>query len=631
MKKAAILFLASAITTSPCLADSKEPVDLIVSASHLEIPKEKIGSSVTVITEEEIKDRRQTSVIELLRGIPGVDVVQSGGPGGNSVVFLRGANSEHTLVLIDGIEANNPISTNRAYNFSGLTTDNISRIEIVRGPQSMVYGSDAMGGVINIITKKGDGPTQISASIEGGSYNTFTQQAGVSGGSDELFYSLEGSHLITDGISSAARSDGNLEDDEYEQYGVSGRIGTEISQELSANATFRTNRGVSDLDQFGGIGGDDPNRVFDNRQLFTRGEIITSLVEKYINPTIGISYTRNRYTDLDAIDEAHPVDTLDSKYQGSMIKFDIKNPIILTDDVTLLLGADTEEEQGDSFYFSESSFGPFSSIFDEKTQRTNGYFAETALNLTEDFSVSSGIRVDDTDNFGSEVTWKVAPSLTLKPVRIFGSYGTGFKAPSLYQLYSEYGRIDLKPESNDGMDAGIESELLDTGLVLSAVYFHNTFDDLISFDPSTFLFENIANAKTEGGEFALEGNPSSNTTLRVSYTLLETEDEATGDELLRRARNKAGISGSWNVDDKLSLGANITYVGSRKDNDFSTFPATTTTLKSYTLVGLNAKYALTKTVEVFARIENAFDEEYQEVFGYGTLGAAAYGGVKVVF
>lgn len=613
------------------IAEKSSPIEVVVSASHLDLPKDQLGSSVTVISEDEIKSRNEISVLELLRGIPGVDVVQSGGAGGNSVIFLRGANSEHTLVLIDGVEANNPISTNRAYNFSGLSTDNIERIEIVKGPQSMIYGSDAMGGVINIITKKGDGPAKVTVSAEAGSYQTFTEQAGVQGGDDDLFYSLEASHHTTDGISSAARSLGNLEDDGFEQYGVSGRAGANLSKDISANLTFRMNRGVSDLDQFGGIGGDDPNRVLDNRQLFTRGEVKSLIADNYLNPTFGISFTRHRYTDLDSIDELHPVDTLDSRYRGSLLKLDVKNPIIINDSMALSIGAETELEKGDSYFFSESSFGPFSSVFPENDQRTNGYFVEGAINLTEDFSLTSGVRVDDTEKFGSEVTWKIAPSVKLDTIRVFGSYGTGFKAPSLYQLYSEYGSLDLNSETNEGVDAGIEGELFDSGLIASAVYFHNSFDDLISFDPSTFLFENIAKARTEGAEFSIEGAPSQRTNLRVSYTLLDTEDKSTGDELLRRARNKVGIYGTWSVNDKLKIGANVVYVGSRKDNDFSTFPATTTTLNGYTLVGANANYSITESVELFARIENAFDDEYQEVLGYGTLGAAAYGGVKVSF
>lgn len=613
------------------IAEKSSPIEVVVSASHLDLPKDKLGSSVTIISEDEIKSRNEISVLELLRGIPGIDVVQSGGAGGNSVIFLRGANSEHTLVLIDGVEANNPISTNRAYNFSGLSTDNIERIEIVKGPQSMIYGSDAMGGVINIITKKGDGPAKVTVSAEAGSYQTFTEQAGVQGGDDDLFYSLEASHHTTDGSSSAARSLGNLEDDGFEQYGVSGRAGANISKDLSASLTFRMNRGVSDLDQFGGLGGDDPNRVLDNRQLFTRGEVKTSIVDDYLNPTVGISFTRHRYTDLDSIDELHPVDTLDSRYRGSLLKLDVKNSVIINDSLAVSIGAETELEKGDSYYISESSFGPFTSLFPEKEQRTNGYFLEGSANLTEDFSLTSGIRVDDTEKFGSEVTWKIAPSIKIDPVRVFGSYGTGFKAPSLYQLYSEYGSLDLNSETNEGVDAGIEGELFDSGLLASAVYFHNSFDDLISFDPSTFLFENIAKARTEGAEFSIEGAPTSSTNLRVSYTFLDTEDKSTGDELLRRARNKVGIYGTWMVNDKLKIGANIVYVGSRKDNDFSTFPATTTTLHGYTLVRASANYSLTESVELFARIENAFDDEYQEVFGYGTLGAAAYGGVKVSF
>ena len=612
------------------IADSKDPVTVVVSASHLAVPKDKLGNSVTIIDSEEIAQRKESSIIELLRGVPGVDVVQSGGPGGNAAVFLRGANSEHTLVLIDGIEANSPISPTRAFNFSGLTTDNVERIEIVRGPQSMVYGSDAMGGVINIITKKGDGPPVATALLEAGSHQSFTEQAGVSGSENSFNYSLQASHLFSGGVSAASRKYGNKEDDSFEQSGVSARVGGDLSDRLKGDVIFRMNRAESDLDQFGGAGGDDPNRVFDNREMFARAQAVADISKDYFSPAMGISYTKQRYTDLDSVDEFHPVDTLDSQYRGSLVKFDVKNPIHFNDTLQFLVGAETEQEQGDSFLISNSAFGPFESDFAGRSLRTNGFYSEAEINLNP-ATVTGGIRVDDHDKFGSEVTWKVAPSVDLDPVRVFGSYATGFKAPSLYQLYSEFGRLDLDPETSKGFDAGVETALFDTGVTARATYYHNSFDDLITFDPGTFLFENIAHAKTHGGEFSLEGNPSSSTLVRVTYTLLKTEDESTGDALLRRAKNKVGVHGTWKVNDKVNCGVDVEYVGPRDDNDFSTFPATRTSLHGYTLVGGNVSYTLSRTVELFARIENALDQNYEEVFGYGTLGVTAFGGIKVTF
>ncbi len=240
---------------------------LLITAERFPYPHREVATSVTVIKAEEIQSRQQQNVSELLKGIPGVDVIQSGGPGGNVAIFMRGANSEHTLVYIDGIEANDPISATRTFDFANLSVDNIERIEIIRGPQSVLYGSDAIGGVILITTKRGSGPVSGSVSAEGGSYGTSLARASASGGGDAVSYSIGVSQKNTHGFSSAEKRDGNTEKDGYASTNFSGLMSLVHSEVFETDLILRYSNARSELDNFGGPGGDDLNRVLNDNQI----------------------------------------------------------------------------------------------------------------------------------------------------------------------------------------------------------------------------------------------------------------------------------------------------------------------------------------------------------------------------
>ena len=269
--------------------------------------------------------------------------------------------------------------------------------------------------------------------------------------------------------------------------------------------------------------------------------------------------------------------------------------------------------------------------FDQRSVRTNGYFSQLQLERGDSFASNFGLRVDDHEKFGSEVTWRVAPVLKLcaGKTRLFSTVGTAFKAPSLYQLYSEYGREDLGAERSLGIDAGIEQRIFSDHASISATWFRNNFDDLISFDPATFIFENISKAKSYGAELGFNFQPLEELQLGSALTLMRTEDETTGLALLRRPKTKLSLRARYQVNQRLQLGADLVFTGSRIDNDFNSFPAERRALASYTLLNASAQYALTQDLNLFVRLENLLDSEYEEVLGYGTLGSAAYAGIKL--
>jgi len=637
LRSAAVLlfFLIITVTLSTAIQaevpGDRDTLEVIVSATRVDTERHELGSSVDLLPEAEIRATKKTRMLDVLKEVPGIDVVQSGGPGGNTAVFIRGANSEHTLVLIDGIEANNPAATNRSFNFSELSLDNIERIEILRGPQSVLYGSDALGGVVNIITKKGAGEFNAQASTEAGSYETFVEKAGISGAGERVNYSLAFSREDTGGVSAASSQSGNNEQDGYQNTAFSSRIGITPHENVEGSAYLRLNRSRAELDNSGGAFGDDPNRVAHTDQTFVRGEAKTSFFDDRLVQIYGISWSDHDLDDDNDPDSAHPGELLRSTFEGELLKLDLQNNMMVADWNTLTFGIETEEEQASSAFRSDGAFGPFESVFPEEDSRTNGYYLQDQLNIGENFFAALGIRVDDHSRFGEETTWRFAPTYLIREMgtRLKGAYGTGFKAPSLVQLFSEFGNADLEPEESTGWDLGIEQTLIDETLTLGVTYFENEFEELITFDADTFIFENIAEAESLGFETFIKYAANEDVLVNLGYTYTDTEDRSSAEALLRRPRHKVGTNLQYAICADTRLRLSYTLVGERSDNDFAAFPATRVRLGSYGLFGASLSYTGIEQLELFARIDNIFDKEYEDVLGFGAPGLAAYAGVKV--
>ncbi len=607
---------------------NSEVTEIVISPNRAPRAINKVASSITVITAEEMDRKKQRTVIEALSATPGVQVVQSGGFGGNVSIFLRGANAEHTLVIVDGIEVNDPVSTARLPSIANMTLDNIERIEILRGPQSVLYGSDALGGVINIISKKGAGAPNGSVTLEGGSYNTFTEKAALNGESDDLHYSIAASRIDSDSISQANARQGNQEHDAYDNTSFASRLDYDVDQDTLLSAIFRTHLSHTDLDNFGGAGGDDPNRFFGQKQFFSRFQGKFSGLAKGLTQTLGVSYSDQRFSDTNSPDFANPIDSADGQFEGDTVKLDLLNTIDLNP-VTVSFGLETENERAASDYLSISSFGEFRDDLPSKENRTNAAFLQTDIDWLERFSTTAGVRVDDAQFLDPQVTWRAGQNVHLPETGtvLRASVGTGFKVPSLFQRFSQYGRQDLLAEESLGVDAGIEQSLFSGDLVLSGTYFRNTFKNLITFDPGTFLYQNVADAQTDGLEFSSTVKLPWASELVTSYTYLRPQDKVTGEDLLRRARHKVGFDLRSQITESVQASASGYYLGQRLDNDFSSFPASQRNLGGYTLANLALNYKPSRSIELYTKIENIFDREYESVIGFGAPGAAAYGGL----
>ncbi|ADE14226.1 TonB-dependent receptor [Nitrosococcus halophilus Nc 4] len=613
-----------------------EPI--VVTATRTQTPVRQVGSAVSVITAEDLAQRQRMPVLEVLRGLPGVDVVQSGGLGQQTSVFLRGANANHTLVLIDGVEANDPSNPGGLFDFANLLTDNIERIEILRGPQSTLYGSDAIGGVINIITKKGSGKPQLTARAEGGSFNTFKVTGGINGGGELINYSLTGARLESEGISAADSRLGNSEEDGYRNTTFAGRLGLTPGPNFSLDVTLRYNDGHTEIDgstvdalgRFLPI--DDPNSTLDTEQLFLRGQGRLTLFEGLWEQMLGISFTHHDRENKDRPDPQNPF-PFPGAFKGEKVKVDWQNNVYLSRSHTLTLGITTEEERLEI----ESP----TSTLPRKTAHTTGYYLQEQLDLWDRLFLTGGVRLDDHNRFGSKITGRVTAALVLDPLgtKLRGSYGTGFRAPSLSELFDdrfntttmdtrfEFNNPDLDPEESESWEIGVEQSLWSDQLVLGAAYFDNEFTDLIQFSQvasDKFQLINIAEAEARGWEVFMALTPLEGLTLRGDYTQMRTKDRQTGEFLVRRPEHKAAVNVNYHFLGKANFHLQVLYVGSRQD--VGNIP-----LSSYTVVNLAASYDLTDNFQLFARVNNLLDKQYQEVFGFGTPGLSGFGGVKLSF
>jgi vitamin B12 transporter len=646
MKKVLSLALVGALVL-PGMAlasnlTSLEPV--VVTATKLETPTREVASSITVITAEDIEEKQAKTVVEALRDVPAVDVVQTGGDGQQTSVFMRGANSEHTLVLIDGIEINDPISPSRAYNFAHLSTDNIERIEILRGPASALYGSDAIGGVINIITRKGQGKPSLTVSAEGGSFETHRESVSFSGGTQLYNYSLSASYRDSNGIPAARWSDGNHERDGYENINTSARLGLTPTSNFDLDFILRYVNTDTDIDNSGGPLGDDPNYTTEEESLFFRTQARLFLFDDLWEQKLGFSLTDYDRSTRDGTDNDHPFDWVRSHYDSTLYKIDWQHNLYLHETNTLTVGIEHEEEEGKNKFLSDSAWGPWNTYYPRQKTRTTGYYLQDQIKLFKRFFTTLGVRLDDHEEFGTRVTYHAASTYIFKSTgtKIRATWGTGFKAPSLVQLYDTNfgGNPDLDPEKSEGWDIGVEQSLCNNRLTVSVTYFENSFEDLIvneylGWGPSgaIYLYKNVDEANSKGIELLLTCRPTDNLSITAGYTYTDTENEETHDQLLRRPRNKFSADINYRFMKRGNVNVSVICVGKREDTFYNnaTWASGRVELGSYTVFNLGASYQVNDWLTLSGRIENLLNKQYQEVWGYDTAGIAGYAGASLTF
>jgi vitamin B12 transporter len=607
-----------------------ESPEIVVSATRIETPVSEIGSSVTLIPAEEIERKQERTLPDVLRTVPGLNVVQTGGPGGKTSLFTRGTNSNHTKVLIDGIDANDP-SQDGVFDFGQVLTSDIAQVEVLRGPQSSLYGSDALGGVVNIVTKRGEGPPQFRGLLEAGSFETFNQSASVSGSTSRFNYSFNLAHFLTDDtpvtpldLLPPGRKRIN---DSYENTTLSTKLGVDVTETFNLSAVARYTESTlfftgEDFSFFPSVPAADQSEQ-DARQLFTRGEARLNLFNGAFKNRFGVGYTNYRTT-IQAPDTGFGLPPLNINH-GDRLKFDWQGNIELAKGQVVVLGVeDYEDRLIDSPISAENS--------------NAAGFAELQSELLPHLFTAASVRYDNNERFGDKTTWRVAPAYIVPQTntKLKASYGTGFKAPSLTQLFVSFPAFnffanpDLQPEESEGYDIGFEQPLFEDRFRFGATYFHNDITNLIGPNAAFTSLINVGRATTEGVETFASASITERFDIRVDYTYTDARDDTTGLELLRRPKHKASLTASWRPIDRLSVSATLLYVGSQVDGNRS-FSVQRLDTPDYYLVNLAGEYDLGRGFTVFARIDNLLDHRYENPTGFQRPDFGAYAGLRVAF
>jgi vitamin B12 transporter len=539
--------------------------------------------------------------------------------------------------MIDGVEVNDPITPSRTYDFSHLMVEGIERIEILRGPQSPLYGSDAMAGVINIITQEGLGKPRLHLSSLGGSYGTLSGTAGLSGSMAKFHYSFWASSLTSQGFSAANRAlEGNTERDGYKNLSLSARTSYKASDNIDLDLTARFIDTKSDIDNYGSAFGDDPNNIQTYDSLFVKGHIRGLFLKNRWEQKLTLSLVNsNRDTDNPS-DEQHPFDTDRSHYKSRLYKLDWQNNLFLHKSNTLTFGAEYQQEQGESSYHSESIWGPSTSFFPLKKAENTGIYIQDQMRLAGMFFLTAGIRLDSHSRSGHSTTYRIAPAFFIQQTntKLKATYGTGFKSPSLYQLYAPtnnwgpIGNENLKPEETTSWDVGIEQDLWDGKVHLGGSYFSSRFENLIEYD-YTMGYINIATASSKGVEFLLEFLPAENLVFSVSYSHIVAKDQNTGEPLLRRPKDKFTASLNVRFLEKGRFTLSLTHIGARDDQEWIDWISTRVQMDPFTLVNAVCSYDIHPAIQLFLRLDNILDQQYELIKGYGTPGFSVFGGFKI--
>lgn len=611
---------AASIALIPGAAHAQDASDIVVTASGVEQKRDETGQAITVIDRAAL-ERTQTQVIsDILRTVPGVRVARNGGVGGVTSTFIRGGESSQTLVLIDGVRINDPSSPNAAFDFGSLLTGNISRVEVLRGPSSVIWGSQAIGGVINIQTLEPTEALAVNARTEYGYRNTAEAQANISRTSGIATGSIGGGTFRTDGISALAAG---TERDGYRNVSANGKLKLAFNDALSLDLRAYFNRGKVEFDDPFGATPDTFPETRNRQFIGYAGLNAAFLGGRFRNR---LSYTR---TDLNrrGIEPNVPFSFNVNTLKGTIDRFEYHGAFDIADAAALIFGLEHERTFASTFFPAGGGTAPDQA----KTNVTSG-FGQLILKPLTGLTLTGGVRYDDYSQYGGQTTFGANFAYTPDDGRtVFrGTYAEGFRAPTLTEALLPFGNTALKPETAKSFDLGVEHSFLDGLATTSVTLYRRTSHNLITFSFVTFQSENIAAARSQGLELGLALRPAQNLRIDANYSLVDAKsrsaDATFGNRLARRPKDNANLSIDWTSPVKLAIGASVSITGDSFDN-----LSNTVRLDGYTLASIRASYPINTAIEIFGRVENLFDAKYQTVSGYGSYGRNAYAGVRAKF
>jgi vitamin B12 transporter len=633
------------------MQDTTRIKDLVVTATRLPTPAAAVNSSITVITGDQIRAGGLRFVQDALREVPGASVVQVGSYGGVSSLFLRGGESDYVKVLVDGIPVN---QAGGGYNWANLTTDNIDRIEVLRGPASVLYGSDAMTGVVQVFTRTGQGPTSVEGSAEAGTFGSVNGHAGVLGGTDRVSYSADVGRISTDGTYPFNNDYGNTV--------LSSRITArpDAKSSIAFSGRWSDNRYRFPTDFAGALA--DSNQFNGERALAVGVDLSRSMGQHYDLHLSG-SGSRSDGEFDDAMDNA--ADTIGFGFashrdtrsdRGSL---DARLTTSLSPTLTLTAGTQIERETERQTGQTSSNFGEIATTPDtpfDRGRTTFGAYAQGVVALASGLAVDLNARLDDNSGFGTFATYRAGASYRLRSgTRFRSSLGRAFKAPTFCEQFCNapfvVGDSALRPERSFSWEAGIEQQVSSGRLVLWATYFDQHFKDMILYDgsapPEVPTYFNGAAAYARGIETGITASLPGNIGASASYTYLQaraTDDGGmpspsftSGERQIRRPTHSGELSLRAAVSERVTVGGSVTYIGKRDDVDFNQFPSQRVTLPAYALVDLAGELRLLRggagapEVGGTLRVENLLNQRYDQVVGFTGRPRGVFGGVRFRF
>jgi vitamin B12 transporter len=621
-------------------ADADDASEIVVvTATGTPQPLQVTGTSMSIITTQDLQNRQIDVVSDALAETPGLTAVRNGGVGQSTDILIRGAEAGQTLVLIDGIRINDPSSTSGIALLGDVLANGIDRIEILRGPQSTLYGSDAIGGVINILTKRGGkSPFALSLEAEGGSFDTYHFNAAADGTEGTLEYGSAVNYYGSDGISAADSRNGNNEPDGYHNLGITGNLRWHATDQISVDARAYYTRSRDSFDGY-----PPPNYTFQDTPEFGTNSLLAGYAGLNISAFNDRFHNRLAITHSDSDRRTFGVFGFNPPYSftpdenffghGHATRLEYQGIFEVNDTNEVTFGAETEV----TALSTHSIYDPTSTVT-RGSDRISGGYAQWQTTLAEVVTLTGGARYDDDREFGGHTSVKIAGAWqATETTTLRANYGDGFKAPSLYELFSPYSNPlqALMPEIARGWEVGADQAF---GPVrASFTYFERRTKDQIDFfscygvtstactlrDLEGGYYYNVNRSRATGIEADFTARLTDAITVTANYTNLTDIDLATGLQLARRPHNSANGMVTWRPDADATVGFSIDYIGSRFDDSGHFTP-----LQPAIHVNVFASYKVSDKIELFGRVENLFGNRAEPVAGYGAPGRAVYAGIR---
>lgn len=581
---------------------------MVVVSSRVAMPIREIATSVSVLTRDDIETRGYANLADVLRTQPSITVTSNGSAGSTTSLRIRGEEGYRTQVRIDGVEVSDPTGTQVGPNFGQIQSSNINRVEILRGSQGLVYGADA-GGVINIETANGVGEPSGQVSAEYGRYNATNLAADVGGSSDKFDYYVAASDFSTDGFNSRVTTLENQDDDGYDNTTLHTRLGYQVNEQVKLNFVARNTNAEGEYDSCFGASGstNDCENEFDQTDLRVSANYSTNTSEHQFS-------LAKSFIEREFITEG--LSSFDTK--GTVERAEYLGSTELNQNANLVYGIDWKQEK-------------ITSDDDSRTQR--GYYLEYQSEVISNLFVTAGVRHDDNEDFGEHTSYRLSSAYIWavgnNELKLRGAYGTGFRAPSLSEIAYNTGpfsnapasEVDLKEETTKGYEIGLTYALA-SGSKFEVTYFDQKIEDSIYFDFATFsgYLQDLGESTSEGIELIADIAITDTIGVSANYTYNDTEDTA-GAQRRRRPRNSGSISVFYD-NNTWKLAASLRSSHDSVDG---------VELKGYEVVDVSARYSVNKNLSLSARLENAFDANYQDIATYNTSGTAGYIGAQYQF